>query len=122
MRIHVAGVCNLALGCGVDAVDLGGCERFKGGEVEGFGKRVDSCVLEELVTGLVDERGAWVTLEIARAGDLAGEVVACVEEFEEASNGVEVLVNEVDAALLLVFVNLVSLQVANERTVRRLLH
>jgi hypothetical protein len=41
-----------------------------------------------------------VLLEISCAGKFAREVVACVQEFEEASHGVEVFVNKVNSALL----------------------
>lgn len=35
-----------------------------------------------------------MALEIAGSGDFAGEVIACIEEFEEASYGIEILVHE----------------------------
>jgi hypothetical protein len=54
-----------------------------------------------LVARLVDEGCGGVALEIAGPGDLAREVVAGVQEFEEAAYGVEVFVYEVDSALLL---------------------
>lgn len=57
-------------------------------------------MFEKLVTRLVDKGSIRIALEIAGAGDLAWEVVACVEVFEEASHGIEIFVNEVDAALL----------------------
>lgn len=105
VRVHVARVCDLALGGRVHAVDLGRGERFEGGEGERLAQGVDAGVLEELVAGLVDEGRGGVALEVAGAGDLAGEVVACVEELEEAADGVEVFVYEVDSALLFVVVS-----------------
>jgi len=81
-------------------MDLGGCERFEGGKVERFGEGIDTRVLQELVASFVDGWGGGVMLEVARAGDLAWEVVAGVEEFEEAAYGVQVFVNEVNATFL----------------------
>ena len=52
-------------------------------------------MLEELVSGVVDGGGARVVLEDALAGELLGEVLACVEELEEATYGLDVLVWEV---------------------------
>lgn len=92
MRIHVSRICNLALGGTVDAVNFAACEGFESGEGKGLAERIDACVFEELVARLVDEGSRGVALEITTAGDLAWEVVACVEEFEEAAYGVEVFV------------------------------
>lgn len=57
-------------------------------------------MLEELVAGLVDLGSRGVALEIACVENLAWEVVAGVEELEEAAYSVEVLVYEVDATFL----------------------
>jgi len=57
-------------------------------------------MFEELVTGFVDEGYGRVALEISCASYLFGEIVAGVEEFEEAAYGVEVFVYEVDSSLL----------------------
>lgn len=69
-------------------------------------------MLEELITCFVDCWCRRIALEIAGSGDLAGEVVACVEEFEEAAYCVEILVNEVDATFLsslLIGLNIIKL-------------
>lgn len=100
--VYVSGICDLAFGGRVDAVDLGGSERLEGGQVEGFSKNIDTGVLEELVSGLVDNRCGWIALEIAGAWEFAWEVVACVKELEEASDGIEVFVDEVNSTLLLI--------------------
>jgi len=81
-------------------VDFAGGEGFEGGEGKGIAEGIDTGVLEQLVACLVNERRSGVALEIAGPGDLAGEVVACVEEFEEAAYGVEIFVYEVDSAFL----------------------
>lgn len=81
-------------------MDFGRGEGFECGQDEGGAESVDAGVLEELVAALVDFGGRGVALEVAGAGDLAGEVVAGVEVLEEAADGVEVLLDEVDAALL----------------------
>ena len=57
-------------------------------------------MLEELITGFVNHGSRWVALEVSCPGNFAGEVVACVEEFEEAAYSVEIFVYEVDSALL----------------------
>jgi hypothetical protein len=100
MRVDVAGVGDLALRGGVDAVDLGGGEGAQDGEAEGLGEGVDARVLEQLVAGLVDVGRRGVGLEISRARDLPREVVPRVQELEETPDGVEVLVDEVDAPVL----------------------
>ena len=100
VRVHVPRVRDLALGRAVHAVDLGRRQGLQRGEAERVAEGVDARVLEELVARLVDGGRAGVALELARAGHLAREVVARVEEFEEAAYGVEVLVYEVDTALL----------------------
>lgn len=58
-------------------------------------------MLQKLVTGLVDFGGGWVSFKVSGASDLAWEVVASVEEFEEASNGIEVFIDEVNSAFLI---------------------
>jgi hypothetical protein len=100
--VHIPGVCDFALGGRVYAVDLGGSQRLEGREAESFGQRVDSCVFEELVACLVNLWCIGVPLEVPCAWDFAGEVVAGVEELEEASNSVKVFVYEVNSTLLLV--------------------
>lgn len=65
-------------------------------EAELVGKGVDLGVLEKLVAGHVHIRDRGVLLERALTGDLFGEVVASVEEFEEAADGVEVLAGQLD--------------------------
>ena len=69
---------------------------------------VDARVLQQLVAALVDFRCIGVLLEVASAGYLAWEVVAGVEELEEASDGIEILVNEVNSALLVTHISIGS--------------
>jgi hypothetical protein len=57
-------------------------------------------MLEQLVASLVDGGDICVGFQVARAGDLTREVVARVEVFKEAANGVEIFVYEIDSALL----------------------
>lgn len=78
VSVDVSGVCDLALCGGIDAVNLGGCERLESWEVERLAESVDSSMLQELVTCLIDFRRGWVSLEVARASNLAREVVASV--------------------------------------------
>jgi hypothetical protein len=96
--VDVAGVGNLAAGRRVDAVDLGGGERLEGAEAVALGEGVDARVLEQLVARVVDLGQAGVGLEDALAGDLAGEVLAGVEVLEEAADGVDVVVEELNLA------------------------
>ena len=93
MGIHVSRVRDLALGSRVHAVDLRGGKTLELWEVKGFGEGVDAGVLQELVSILVNGGHGRIAVEIAGAGQLAREVVACVEEFEEAADGVEVFVD-----------------------------
>jgi hypothetical protein len=86
--VDVSGVCDLALRSGVHAVDLRGGQCLQCGQAERFSESVDSCVLKELVARLVDFWCVRVLFKVSCARDLAGEVVACVEEFKEASNSV----------------------------------
>jgi hypothetical protein len=76
--VDVPGVCDLALGGRVHAVDLRRSEGLEGGQAERFGERVDSCVLEELVACLVDFGRVRVSLEISCARELAGKVVSSI--------------------------------------------
>ena len=61
--------------------------------MEVLSEGVDTRVLEQLITSLVDLGRCNVALEIAGPGDLAREVVVCVEVLEEAADGVEVFVD-----------------------------
>jgi hypothetical protein len=101
MSIHVSRIRYLSLGRRIYAVDLGASERLEGWQVKCFTERVDTSVLEKLITSLINERGRGVALEIAAAGDFAREVVTCIEEFEEAADGIQVFVYKVDSTLLL---------------------
>lgn len=96
--IDIAGVGDLALGCGVDAVDLGGGEGAQVGDLELVGQGVDAGVLEELLAGLVDLGKRGVIFELSLARNLPGEVVAGVEVFEEAADCVDFLRGELDLA------------------------
>lgn len=100
MGIHIPRIRDLALRRAVHAVDLRASERFQVGERERVGEGVDAGVLEELIACFIDGGRVGVALQIAGVGELAREVVACVEEFEEAAHGVQVFVYEVDAAIL----------------------
>ena len=77
-------------------------------------------MLEQLVAGLVDKGCGGVALEIAGSGDLAGEVVAGVEEFEETTNCFEVFVYEVDSALLFLLFNWIRGHVGGDGANRKI--
>ena len=78
VSVDVSGVCDLALCGGVDAVDLGGCERLESWEIERLAESVDPSMLQELVAGLINFRRGWVSFEVAGASNLAREVVTSV--------------------------------------------
>lgn len=94
--IHVAGVCNLAFGGRVDAMDFARRQILEEGHAELLGYCVYSRVLEELDARVVDLGERRVRLECPLAGAFLGEVLAGIEELEEAADGVDVLVTEVD--------------------------
>ena len=52
--IDITSICDLALGCGVDAVDLAAGKRLEAVDAKLLGERVDARVLEELVAAVVD--------------------------------------------------------------------
>jgi hypothetical protein len=81
-------------------VDLVGGQRLQRGDAPFLRQRVDLCVLEQLDARVVDGRDRGVVLERPLAGNLAREVLARVEELEEAADGVKVLVGELDMARL----------------------
>ena len=56
---------------------------------------------QQVLARVVDVGEAGVCFEDALAGDFAGKVFACVEEFEEAADSIVVLVWELDLSLLL---------------------
>ena len=99
VAVDVPGVGEFGDGGGGDEVDLRVREVFQLREGELFGERVDFGVFEELGTRFVDCGGRGVGLEGPR-WELVGEVFACVEVFEEAGCGFEVLVDEVDGVIL----------------------
>lgn len=96
--VDVAGVGDLALGGRVDAVDLVGREVLEVGEAELLGDGVHARVLEKLLAREVDLGNRGVLLQRALAGNLLGEVIACVQELEEAAHGVDVFGGELDLA------------------------
>lgn len=98
--IDVTGVGDLALGSRVDAVDLGARKSLEARDAKLLGKCVDAGVLEELVAAVVDRGNRGVRLEDALARELPGEVFASVEEFEEASDGIDVVIWELDLTRL----------------------
>ena len=98
--VDVARVGDLALGGRIDAVDLGAGERAQGADAKLLAEGVDTRVLEELVARVVDGRRRGVVLEDALAGELLGEVLARIEEFEEDADGLDVLFEEFDGARL----------------------
>ena len=80
-------------------MDLGVREVFEGGEGEFLREGVDLGVLEEVGARGVEGGGRGVRLQ-GPAGELVREVFARVEVFEEAGGRFEVLVDEVDGAVL----------------------
>lgn len=102
MCIDISSICDFALGSGIDAVNFGRRERFEGWHIESFSKGVNTSMLQELISSLINIRGAGISFQVSRAGDLSGEIIASVEEFEKASDSVEVFVNEVNSTLLLI--------------------
>ncbi len=83
MAVDVSRVRQLGDGGGGDEVDFGVGERLEGRHGEFLREGVHLGVSEELVAGLVDGRGGWVSLQGSR-GEFVREVFACVEVFEEA--------------------------------------
>lgn len=90
--IHVSGVCYLALGSGLDAVDLAVSQLLELRHAELISQDIDASVLEELVAGGVEIWSGWVVDEAVGVGDLLGEVLAGIEELEEASDGIDWLI------------------------------
>lgn len=86
--VHVSRVRKLALGRAVDAVDLGASQSLQGWEFKHLAERVDSSMLEQLITRLVDFRDTRILLEIARTDNPLGEVLASVEKLQEAAHGI----------------------------------
>ena len=84
------------------AVDLGVGEGFQCGEAQLVGQGVDFGVLEERGAGGVGgrERGIGLEGRVFGGGEAAWEVFAVVEVFENRACGREVVVWEVDAAVL----------------------
>lgn len=89
--VDVAGVGDLALGRRVDAVDLAAREAPQLVHAELLGQRVDARMLQQLLTCLVYGGYGGVLLQQSLARQLLREVVARVEEFEEAADGVELV-------------------------------
>jgi hypothetical protein len=77
-------------------VDLAGRQVLKLHQSELLREGVDLGVFEELVARVVDLGDGRVGLELARVGELAGEVFACVEKLEKAAYCVGVFVRELD--------------------------
>lgn len=98
--VHVAGVGELAPGRRVDAVDLGRGELLEELHAELLGEGVDARVAQEVVARVVEPGHAGVVLELALPGDLAREVLARVEELEEAAHGVVVFFGELNLSWL----------------------
>lgn len=99
--VDVAGVRELGDGGRGHEVDLGVRERLERGQGELLGQGVDLGVLEELAARLVQGRGGGVRFEGA-GRELVREVLARVEVFEEARGRFEIVVLEVDGAVLFV--------------------
>lgn len=100
--VDVAGICELALGGGGGAVDLGMREGFEGRKLETVGKCVDARVYEETEAVVVGGWKARVLLEwgIARGRRLLGEVFASVEVLDDGAHGVRVNVGHDDLTRL----------------------
>jgi hypothetical protein len=81
-------------------VNLAGREVLEVRQTELPGEGIDLGMLEQLVARHVDIGDGRVLLERALAGHLLGEIVARVEELQEAANGVDVLVGEFNLASL----------------------
>lgn len=79
-------------------MDLAGGQVLELLQAELLRQRVDARVLEELVARVVDLGQRGVRLQLARVGELAREVLARVEELEEAADGFGVIVGELDLA------------------------
>ena len=103
--IYVSGVCNLALSRALDAVHLAVSQLLELVHTHLAGENVDTSVLEELLAGGVGVRESWIRdqLEVlAAVWDLLWEVLVGVEVLEEAGDGVEWVVWELDDTGLLV--------------------
>lgn len=77
-------------------MDLGAGEAAQAGDAELLGEGVDAGVLEELVARVVDLGLRGVLLEDALPGELAREVLARIEVFEEAAGRIDVFALELD--------------------------
>lgn len=64
-------------------MDLGAGECLEARDAELLGKGVDARVLEQLVTRVVDRGERVVGFEDPLAWEFLGEVLGCVEVFEE---------------------------------------
>lgn len=98
--IHIASVCDLALGGGVDAVDLCAGEGLETVNAKLVGEGVDARVFEKLLAAVIDGGESRVRFEDALAGELFGEVLAGVEVLEEAADSLDVEVGQLNLTRL----------------------
>jgi hypothetical protein len=100
MRVHISRISNLSLRRRINTMNLATRKALQPRKVKRFRQGVDARMLEELITRLINSWGRGVALQVSGTCDFAGEIVACVEELEETSYGVEIFVYEVNSPLL----------------------
>jgi hypothetical protein len=100
MRIHISRISNLSLRRRINAMNLTTRKALQPRKVKCFRQGVHTRMLEELIARLINGRSRGVALQVSGPCDFAGEVVACVEELEETSYGVEIFVYKVNSSLL----------------------
>lgn len=98
--VNVARILDLALDGGIDAVDFGRRERLQRGDAPFLSQGVDPCVFEQLDARVVDGWNSGIVFEASLARQLAREVFVSIQEFEEAADGIDVFVWEVDLSRL----------------------
>lgn len=101
-------------------MDLARCQVLELLEAELLGEGVDAGMLEQLVARVVDLGQGRVRLEFARVAELAGEVLARVEELEEAAYCVDVFVRELNLAWLQVVSGVVEVSASRYASITRL--
>jgi hypothetical protein len=62
MSVDVSRICDFALSGGVYAMDLRGGKRLERWKAECFTEGIDTCVLQELITSLIDKWCVGISL------------------------------------------------------------
>lgn len=99
--VNIASVCDLALGCRIDTMNLAGRQTLELFRAKLLCQGINARMLQQLIARLVYGRYARLVFELARARDLLGIVVAGIQKLEEASYGVNVVARELNLSRLL---------------------